>query len=151
MTPRARRWAALAFAIYMALLVVAFAVVPRPIDEGLTPWIRGVLAEMSRRLPGRIDYEGAELASHVALFLPLGILAVVALGRRMAWLAVLVVLGVGVLVEFGPSILGSDHSPARLDLLMNAVGGVIGAAIGYLVVRRSDADPRTTRTPTPTP
>ena len=146
MTPpvRARRWAALVFATYMALLVVAFAVVPRPIDEGLTPWVRWLLAEMSRRLPGRVDYEFVELASHVALFVPLGILAVVALGRRMAWLAVLVVLGVGVLVEFGPSILGSNHSPERLDLLMNAVGGVVGAAIGYLVSPRSGASPRAT-------
>lgn len=139
---RARRWAALVFATYMALLVVAFAVVPRPIDEGLTPWVRWVFAEVSRRLPGRIDYEFVELASHVALFVPLGSLAVIALGRRMVWLAVLVVLGVGVLVEFGPSMLGSDHSPASLDLVMNAVGGTVGAAIGYLVLRRSGADPR---------
>lgn len=141
---RARRWAPLVFATYLAMLVVAFAVVPRPVDEGLIPWVRWVLAEMSRHVPGRVDYEFVELASHVALFVPLGILAVVALGRRMAWLAVLVVLGVAVLVEYGPSLLGSDHSPSRLDLLMNAVGGVVGAAIGYVVLRRSGTSPRLT-------
>jgi VanZ family protein len=144
MTPpdRARRWAALVFATYMALLVVAFAVVPRPVDEGLIPWLRWVLAGMSRHLPGRFEYEFVELASHVALFVPLGILAVVALGRRMAWLAVLVVLGVGVLVEYGPTLLGSDHSPSRLDLLMNALGTVIGAAVGYWTLPRAGASPR---------
>jgi glycopeptide antibiotics resistance protein len=146
MTPadRARPWAALVFAIYLALLVVSFVLVPRPIDEGLTPWIRGLLAGMSRYVPGRIDYEFTELASHVALFVPLGILAVVAVGRRMAWLAVLVVVGVGVLVEYGPTMLGSDHSPSRLDLLMNGVGAVIGAAVGYWALPLSGAGPRST-------
>jgi VanZ family protein len=147
MTPadRARPWAALVFAIYLALLVVGFMLVPRPIDEGLTPWIRGLLAGMSRYVPGRIDYEFTELASHVVLFVPLGILAVVALGRRMAWLAVLVVLGVGLLVEYGPTMLGSDHSPSRLDLLMNAVGAVIGSVVGYWAI------PRPVASPPPTP
>ena len=147
MTPadRARPWAALVFAIYLALLVVGFMLVPRPIDEGLTPWIRGLLAGMSRYVPGRIDYEFTELASHVVLFVPLGILAVVALGRRMAWLAVLVVLGVGLLVEYGPTMLGSDHSPSRLDLLMNAVGAIIGVAVGYWAAKPHE---RASRAPT---
>jgi VanZ family protein len=144
MTPpdRARPWAALVFAIYLALLVVGFMLVPRPIDEGLTPWVRGLLAGMSRYVPGRIDYEFAELASHVVLFVPLGILAVVTLGRRMAWLAVLVVLGVGVLVEYGPTMLASEHIPSRLDLLMNGVGAVVGTAVGYWALPRSGASRR---------
>lgn len=139
---RARPWAALVFAIYLALLVVSFMLVPRPIDEGLTPWLRGLLAGMSRYVPGRIDYEFAELASHVMLFVPLGILAVVALGRRMAWLAALVVLGVAVLVEYGPTLLASEHTPARLDLLMNGVGAAVGSAVGYWALPRSGASPR---------
>jgi VanZ family protein len=141
---RARPWAALVFAIYLALLVVGFMLVPRPIDEGLTPWLRGLLAGMSRYVPGRIDYEFAELASHVVLFVPLGMLAVVALGRRMAWLAVLVVLGVGVLVEYGPTMLASHHTPSRLDLLMNGVGALIGSAVGYWALPRSGASFRLT-------
>ena len=133
MTPsaRAHRWAAILLAVYAALVVVV-SVVPRPIDRGLTPWFRGVLATLHRYgFPGRIDYEFVELASHVALFLPIGVLAVVALGRRLAWLAVLIGLGISALVEFGQSMLMSDHPLSRLDLLLNVVGTVVGAAIGY--------------------
>ena len=131
---RARRWAAIALVTYAALITV-IGIVPRPIDWGLTPWIRGLLATLHRHgLRGWIDYDAFELASHVMLFVPFGILAVVALGRRLAWLAVLAGLGMSALVEFGPALLGSEHPPSGLDLFLNAIGAVIGTAIGYRVL-----------------
>lgn len=128
---RARRWAALVLAIYLALVALV-GLVPRPLDTGLTPWVRGTLAQMHRGgLPGLIGYDVVELAAHVVLFVPLGILAVIATGRRMAWLATIAVLAVCVVVEFEPTLLAPDHSPSVLDLIMNAVGALAGAAVGY--------------------
>lgn len=128
---RAPRSAALVLAVYTVLIVVV-GLVPRPPDTGLTPWVRGTLAQMHHGgLPGFIDYDVVELAAHVALFIPLGILAVVSAGRRRAWLAVAALLSVCVLVEFEPSLLAVDHAPSMLDLALNGIGAAAGSAIGY--------------------
>jgi hypothetical protein len=135
MTPpdRGRRWALLVLAIYASLGAVV-ALVPRPIDEGFTPWVRGILAHLrSRGLAPWITYEIVEYASHVVLFAPLGILAVVAFGRRMSLLAVPLLLGACVLVEYAPSLWMADHSPSSLDLALNVVGALVGAVVGYWV------------------
>ena len=105
---RARRWVALILVIY-SVIAVFVGVVPRPIDRGVTPWIRGQLAYLHRHgLREWFDYDFVEYAAHVALFVPFGILAVVAVGRRLAWLAVLAGIAVSVLVEVGPSMSGPD-------------------------------------------
>ncbi|WP_448003670.1 VanZ family protein [Agromyces bauzanensis] len=132
---RAPRWAAILLAGYLALMLVV-AAVPRPIDHGVTPWLRGVLASLhGSGLRGWIDYELIELTAHALLFVPFGILAVVALGRRLAWLAVLTGFGLGTFVEFAPSTWLPDHAPSLVDLLMNAAGTVAGAAIGCWALR----------------
>jgi len=132
-TGRARGWAALILVLYAALVTVAF-VIPRPIDRGFTPWLRGVVAQVQRHVaPSWFDYEFVELAAHAVLFVPLGILMVVALGRRLTWLAVLAGLGVAALVEFW-SARAAGEPLSWLDVLLNAVGAVVGAAIGYAVL-----------------
>lgn len=133
MTPpdRGRRWALFLLGVY-ATFGAIIALVPRPIDRGFTPWVRGVLSYLHRHgLAGRIDYDFVEYASHVVLFAPFGILAVVAFGRRMSWLAVLVSLGACALVEFAPSLWIDDHSPSAVDLSLNVVGALGGALVGY--------------------
>ncbi|MEV1130038.1 hypothetical protein [Agromyces sp. NPDC049794] len=133
MTPpdRARRWALLVLAIYAALGAVVV-LIPRPIDQGFTPWVRGLLAHLrSHGLAPWITYEVVEYASHVVLFAPLGILTVVVFGRRMSWLAVPLLLGACALVEFTPTLLGFDHEVSAIDLALNVVGAIGGAAIGY--------------------
>ena len=132
-TGRARGWAALILVLYAALVTVAF-VIPRPIDRGFTPWLRGVVAQVQRHVaPSWFDYEFVELAAHAVLFVPLGILMVVAFGRRLTWLAVLAALGLGALVEFA-SARAAGEPLSWLDLLMNGVGAVVGATIGYVVL-----------------
>jgi hypothetical protein len=111
--------------------------------------MRGQLATLHRHgLRGWIDYDVVELAWHVVIFLPFGILAVAALGRRLAWLAVLAGLGMSALVEYGPALFGSQHPPSTLDLALNAVGVLIGAAIGYWAATpraRGERDDRSRR------
>lgn len=133
MTPpdRGRRWALLVLAIYAALASFAL-LVPRPIDEGFTPWVRGVLAFLGNHgLAGWVSYDVVEYAAHAVVFAPLGILAVVAFGRRMSWLAVLLLLGACALVEFAPSLWMADHAPSPVDLALNVVGALAGAVVGY--------------------
>lgn len=145
MTPsdRSRRWAAVLLALY-ATLMATLVLAPRPIEEGPVPVLRGVLARWQRSgLPGWIGYDVVELASHVALFVPLGILTLVALGRTSAWLGVVAALGAAGLVEFAQSLLVADHPPSVLDVLTNSIGAVIGAAIGYRISPARQASRRT--------
>ena len=145
-TVRARGWSALILVLYAALVVVAF-VIPRPIDRGFTPWLRGVVAQVQRHVaPSWFDYEFVELAAHVVLFVPIGILMVVAFGRRLTWLAVLAGLGMSALVEFGSS-RAAGEPLSWLDLLLNAVGAVVGAAIGYAVLTGLRSEPGTGAAP----
>lgn len=141
---RARRWVAILLAIYAALVMLV-AAIPRPIQTGLTPRIRGVLAWMHRHgLRDWIDYEFVEYALHVVLFVPLGILLAVALGRRLVWLAVLTGLGAGVLGELWTSRF-ADEAPSPVDLMLNAAGAIVGVAFGYAIlrgVRRWSTQPR---------
>lgn len=128
---RAARWAALLLAVYAAS-AAAVVLAPRPIDQGVVPLVRGALAMMRRRgLPDWIDYDLVERVSHVTLFVPLGILVIVALGRRLAWSGALAVVGAAALVEAAQSLLIADHPMSWLDVLLNTTGAVVGTAIGY--------------------
>lgn len=82
-----------------------------------------------------IDYEFVEYALHVVLFIPLGILAVVAIGRRLAWLAVLLGLGVCAVTEVASATFSSDTSPSLADFILNAAGMLVGAVIGFVASR----------------
>ncbi len=125
------------------------ALVPRPIDEGLTPWLRGVLSFLRRHgLAGWIDYDLVEYASHAVLFAPLAILAVVAFGRRMAWLAVILLLGACALVEAAPSWWMVDHDPSSADLALNVIGAIAGAVVGFWAATPTDSAMRRSRVPT---
>ena len=74
-----------------------------------------MLATMQRGgLPERVDYDVVELASHVALFVPFGILLACALGRRLVWLAVILGVGAARIAEVGPS--ARRSRPSMLDL-----------------------------------
>ena len=127
---RARRWAALLLVIYVGLVAVV-GIIPRPIDQGFTPWLRGVLDFMHHRgFPGVIDYEFLEYAAHVVLLVPFGILLAVALGRRLAWLTAVLAVGTAVLAELGTSWL-TEEAYSQLDLALNVVGVVLGAAVGW--------------------
>ena len=126
---RSRPWAALLLVIYVGLVAMV-GIIPRPIDQGFTPWLRGVLDFMHHRgFPGAIDYEFLEYAAHVVLLVPFGILLAVALGRRLAWLSAILALGTGISAELGTAWL-SDESPAQVDLVLNSVGALGGVAIG---------------------
>ena len=74
------------------------------------------------------------------LFVPLGILMVVALGRRLTWLAVLAGLGLGALVEFW-SARAAGEPLSWLDLLLNAVGAVVGVGDRLRGARRVATGP----------
>jgi glycopeptide antibiotics resistance protein len=138
-----RRPAAISLAIYGVLTaVVGF--FPTPVDRGATPLIRSVLASLHRNgVPAWFDYHFVEFTANIALFVPLGVLAVFAVGRRWAWLAVLAGTGMSVAIEAGQWLLLPERFPSGLDVLANTIGTIVGVAIGYgaLALRAGPARP----------
>lgn len=128
---RARRWAAILLAAYLALAVLAL-LAPRPIDLGFTPWLRWLIAFAQQHgLPGWLDYDVVEYTAHVVLLVPIGILSVVAIGRRLAWLALMAAVGLGAALEYGTSVAHGDDGASGLDLWLNALGVLLGALTGW--------------------
>lgn len=123
--------AAVALAIYGALVaLVGF--FPTPVDRDATPLIRSVLAGLHRRgVPDWFDYHVIEFAANIGLFVPFGVLAVFATGRRLVWLAVLAGAGTSVVIELGQFLLLPERFPSELDVLANTIGTVVGVLIGY--------------------
>jgi VanZ family protein len=126
-----RRPAVIALSVYGALtMVIGF--VPTPVDRSAMPVIRSVLAALHRGgMPDWFDYRLIEFTANVALFVPFGILAAFAVGRRQVWLAVLTGVGVSVAVELGQWLLLPERFPSALDVLANTIGTLIGVALGY--------------------
>ena len=116
--------------IYVALIALV-GIIPRPIDQGITPWVRGMLATMQRGgLPSVIDYDVVEYGVHFALFVPLGILLTVTLGRKLVWLALILGGLAGVNAEVWTSRL-AEEPLSQLDLFLNIAGVVVGVAVGW--------------------
>ena len=105
---------------------------PRPFDDGLTPRIRWVVAWFASagRLPGWVDYELVENLAHVVVFLPLAILAVVAVGRRLAWLATSAMLAIAVALEYATAAVHDGSPVSDVDLALHAVGAIAGGLVG---------------------
>lgn len=132
-----RRPAAVALAIY-GTLVAAIGFFPTPVDREATPLIRTVLAALHKRgVPDWFNYHFIEFTANIALFVPFGVLAVFATGRRHVWLAVLAGAGASVVIEGVQWLLLPERFPSGLDVLANTIGTVVGVAIGYgaLVLR----------------
>ena len=143
--PSLRRPAAISLAVYGVLTaVVGF--FPTPVDRGATPLIRSVLAALHRGgVPEWFGYHFVEFSANVALFVPLGVLAVFTVGRRWAWLAVFAGAAVSLVIEAGQWLLLPERFPSGLDVLANTIGTVVGAVLGYVVLVLRD--PRATARP----
>ena len=126
-----RRPAGVELAIY-GTLIAAIGFYPTPVDREATPLIRRVLAALHRHgVPDWFNYHFVEFTANIALFVPFGVLAVFATGRRRVWLAVLAGAGASVVIEVVQWLLLPERFPSGLDVLANTIGTVVGVAIGY--------------------
>lgn len=125
------------------LLVVAWITLnPAPADPHRNPLLEGLLATFaSTPLLTWIDYDVVEFTANVLLFVPVGLLFAVLLGRGRWWLAFALGVAMTLTIEFVQLFLPARVSDAR-DLLANTLGTLIG--IGIVAVfaggRRSRPD-----------
>jgi glycopeptide antibiotics resistance protein len=124
------------------LLVAWITLNPAPADPHRNPLLEGLLATFaSTPLLTWIDFDVVEFTANVLLFVPVGLLFAVLLGRGRWWLAFALGVAMTLTIEFVQLFLPARVSDAR-DLLANTLGTLIG--IGIVAVfaggRRSRPD-----------
>jgi glycopeptide antibiotics resistance protein len=123
-----RALVAVALSVYLAG-VVANTVFPvflgKPVSSA--PWTSQVV------LVPFADYDVADAVMNVAVFVPLGVLLALVLGRSAWWRPVAAAAAVSLAIEavqlVTTHLLGSGHVADVNDLLWNVVGGSVGVAL----------------------
>ncbi len=83
-----------------------------------------------------LDYPTVEFLANVAMFVPLGVLMVLLLGRRLWWLGILVGVGLTLAIEFVQQALPTRVSDPR-DLLANTIGATLGVLVALVMTAGS--------------
>lgn len=110
---------------------------PAPGDPAGNPLLRSLLRAVSA-LPGLgwVDYAVAEFTANILLFVPMGLLFTLLLGRWRWWLAVSLGIAATLGIEFVQLFLPARFTDAR-DVLANTLGTLIGVAVAFAVTSRS--------------
>ncbi|MCX6502191.1 MAG: VanZ family protein [Microbacterium sp.] len=88
-----------------------------------------------------LTFEVLEFAANIVLFLPAGLLAALWLPPRRRWLAVPAGLVLSAAIEAAQALFFADRVPDPRDLLANT----LGAAVGYVILRRFGPRPHPSR------
>lgn len=113
---------------------------PSPVDKPAQDLIaRGLRKLHAHGVPEWFDYSFIERTANVALFVPFGIAAALALPEKKWWhIAVLGILVSGCM-ELGQWFFLPQRYPSMIDLVTNTSGAVIGALIVAFLARKSGA------------
>lgn len=116
--------------IFPAYLIVLALIVfwPVPVDRGLSGTLDTLLGWFHEHgLPRTVGYPEIEFAANVLLFVPLGYLLAVWIGRP--WTAFTSAAFVSVVVEFTQSVLLAQRFSTVLDIVANTSGAMIGVML----------------------
>ena len=106
---------------------------PQPLDDRGVGLLRAVLGILARHdLTSWITYDVVESAANVAMFVPIGLLFLLLLGRTSWWLALLAGVALTCAIEFTQLFLPGRYSDPR-DIVMNSLGALVGIGIGLLL------------------
>ena len=133
-SPRTARALLTAFLAFLAL--VGFW--PSPVDKPLEGHIAGFLHLVHRLgAPVWFDYGFIEASANVALFVPLGFLAVLGFPTKRWWQ----LAGLGMLIsgcmELGQFLFLHSRCPSALDVATNTTGGLLGIVMASALQRRA--------------
>ena len=80
-----------------------------------------------------VTYSRVEVASNVLLFVPLGVLGVLAFPRLRWWLVPVGCLVLSILIELTQFVLLADRFASIVDVGANVVSAILGAALVRLI------------------
>jgi glycopeptide antibiotics resistance protein len=128
------RLAFVALGLY-GMVLAAIGLFPTPVDTRASPVIRSFLVRVHELgIPAWFDYGLIEFTANIFLFVPLGGLLVLALGRRRAWLAVLIGIVVSLTIEVAQALVLPERHPSAMDVLANSLGAVLGATVAIALL-----------------
>ncbi|MFB2581010.1 VanZ family protein [Herbiconiux sp. P15] len=118
------------------LVVVAW---PTPVDRGASRAIVRVLQALhDRDVLMFIGYRQVEFLSNVGMFVPLGLLIGIVLGRRFWGFAVLIGFGLSVGIEVCQAVFLPERFATVDDVIANTSGALVGALVaGVFFLRRA--------------
>ncbi len=124
------------------LLAVAWITLnPFPGDPHRNAFLEGLLAAFAATPAlAWIDYDVVEFTANILLFVPMGVLLALLLGRGRRWLALSLGIAASLAIEFVQVFEPARVSDAR-DIIANSLGAIVG--IGLVLVaggRRSRPD-----------
>ena len=127
-----------------SLVIAAMTLGPQPSTETTNDWALAVIGIIDRHLAASFDYSDLEFLGNIALFLPLGVLLILLLGRGRWWVVVLIGVAATCGIEFAQHYIPTRVPDVR-DLVANSTGAIVGVLIGlpFAHTRRADASPTT--------
>ena len=133
-TVRPQTWRVVLAGFLAVLALIGFW--PSPVDQPVQGQVAGFLFLIhALGVPAWVGYGFIEASANVALFVPLGALAALALPGRPWWQ----IGGFGLLVsgfmELGQLLFLSSRYPSALDLATNTAGCVLGFSLVAFVLR----------------
>ncbi|TFD22102.1 VanZ family protein [Cryobacterium sp. TMS1-13-1] len=136
MLRRAAGWLALAY--LAALALIAFW--PTPVDRGLHGSISSVVLWLrAHGVPAWLNYQSIEFSANIALFVPVGLLAVLLAGTRRYWIETLIGTLIGTLIsctiELGQLVFLPERFATVNDVIANSLGALLGTLIAAVVLR----------------
>ena len=123
-----RNWKLVLVAMLALLAVVAFW--PSPIDQPVAGALEDILLFLHRHgIPRWFNYRFIEASANVVLFVPLGILSVLAFPGKHWWQIAAFGLLISGCMELGQLLFLQDRYASPIDLITNASGAVLGALL----------------------
>jgi glycopeptide antibiotics resistance protein len=114
---------------YVGVVMVA-TLSPTPLDQGYASAIERFLSVLHRNgVPLWFGYNRLEFSANIAMFVPLGFLAVMLVSARLWWSALLVCPAMSVAIEVTQATALSSRFATVTDVLANSLGAVVGILI----------------------
>ena len=134
---RIRRRQAAALLVAYVALIGSVTLTPDSVDRGVYPYLmRGVVFVQHHGVPG-FRYSMIEEVANVALFAPLGMLGVLALGARRWWIVVLAGSAMSASVELAQGAFLPARVASLTDVATNSAGALLGAVTAALLAART--------------
>lgn len=109
---------------------------PTPVDRPVAGTIRHVVSEVQHAGVSGFSYSTVEMSSNVLMFVPLGLLLVLAFRRLPWWAAALGCAAFSGTIELSQLLFLPERVASIVDVATNTLGGTIGALLAWAVVRQ---------------